>query len=301
MLNPKSLGNRIAEARKKAALSQAEIAQQVSISPQAVGKWERGESMPDIITLERLAGLLNVDLNYFSDTFRQGGTVTPGTDAVTSGSHEAQLFNSGFSSQQKWNMSKGNWVDADFSGIKNLSEKFSSSNMRNCKFIGSDLSQLSLANNNIENCDFTSSDLSNSRILSSNLLDNRFIQCLFDNSEIAKSNIGKCNFSEAQFSGVSFQNTHFDNNIIKNTLWNHASFQDSGIGNLVFEGIVESCYFENCAFYNVTFQNVTFLNTFFKNNRRLNKVKFINCKADKLTCAFLKNNRADLAGVVILP
>lgn len=58
MLNSKSLGNKIASARKKVNLSQSELAQQVSISPQAVGKWERGESMPDITTLNRLAGIL---------------------------------------------------------------------------------------------------------------------------------------------------------------------------------------------------------------------------------------------------
>jgi len=42
MLNSKSIGNRINETRKKKFLSQAELAKQVSISPQAVGKWERG-------------------------------------------------------------------------------------------------------------------------------------------------------------------------------------------------------------------------------------------------------------------
>lgn len=50
-------------------LSQSELAQHVAISPQAVGKWERGESMPDISTLNRLAEILAVDLNYFSDNF----------------------------------------------------------------------------------------------------------------------------------------------------------------------------------------------------------------------------------------
>ena len=50
MLQSKSIGNKIAAARKRINLSQAELAQQVSISSQAVGKWERGESMPDIRT-----------------------------------------------------------------------------------------------------------------------------------------------------------------------------------------------------------------------------------------------------------
>ena len=44
-------------------------------------------------------------------------------------------------------MSSGNWIDADFSGLKNLQEKFSSSNMKNCKFIGSELSGLILKSN----------------------------------------------------------------------------------------------------------------------------------------------------------
>jgi len=70
MLNSKSIGNKIAAARKKVNLSQADLAQQISISSQAVGKWERGESMPDITTLDRLAEILGVDLNYFSDSFQ---------------------------------------------------------------------------------------------------------------------------------------------------------------------------------------------------------------------------------------
>ncbi|MDD2688059.1 MAG: helix-turn-helix transcriptional regulator [Bacteroidales bacterium] len=67
MLDTKKIGNKIAEARKKLTISQAQLAQKLFISPQAVGKWERGESMPDIITLNRLAEILGVDLNYFSE------------------------------------------------------------------------------------------------------------------------------------------------------------------------------------------------------------------------------------------
>ncbi len=74
MLNSKSIGNKIAEARKRINLSQAELALQISISPQAVGKWERGESMPDIITLNRLAEIFTVDLNYFSESFHKNLT-----------------------------------------------------------------------------------------------------------------------------------------------------------------------------------------------------------------------------------
>ena len=67
MVNFKMIGNKIAEARKKINISQAQLAQRLFISSQAVGKWERGESMPDIITFNRLAEILGVDLNYFSE------------------------------------------------------------------------------------------------------------------------------------------------------------------------------------------------------------------------------------------
>jgi len=43
MLSTKIIGNRIAEARKKVNISQAQLAERLFISSQAVGKWERGE------------------------------------------------------------------------------------------------------------------------------------------------------------------------------------------------------------------------------------------------------------------
>lgn len=70
MLSTQKIGNKIAEARKKMNISQAQLAQRLFISPQAVGKWERGESMPDITTFNALAEILNVDLNYFSESFQ---------------------------------------------------------------------------------------------------------------------------------------------------------------------------------------------------------------------------------------
>ena len=68
-MDTKTIGNKIAQARKKVNMSQAQLAQLLFISPQAVGKWERGESIPDIITFNRLAEILGVDLNYFSENF----------------------------------------------------------------------------------------------------------------------------------------------------------------------------------------------------------------------------------------
>jgi DNA-binding transcriptional regulator YiaG len=49
-METKMIGIKITEARKKTNISQAKLAERLFISAQAVGKWERGESLPDIIT-----------------------------------------------------------------------------------------------------------------------------------------------------------------------------------------------------------------------------------------------------------
>lgn len=294
MLNSKSIGNKIAEARKKLNLSQAELALKVSISPQAVGKWERGESMPDITTLNRLAEIFGVDLNYFSNSFQS-------IEAANINQPEEIPFikpNEKF--DWNWDMSQGNWSDADFSGLKNLKEKFSSSNLMNCKFRNADLSGLILGSNNIELCDFTSSDIRNSKIQSSNLLKSQFNNCLFIDSQFTKNNIEKCDFTEANFSGAEFTGVNLEHIVVKNAVWKFTSFKKSNLSNIVFEGRFEDCHFEHCSFYSVTFENATILNTFFKYNDRFKKVKFINCEVDSITYAFLKNNQADLTGITLI-
>lgn len=300
MQNSKSIGNKIAAARKKLNLSQADLAQKVSISSQAVGKWERGESMPDITTLNRLAEILGVDLNYFSDSFQSDDKEVETFQPSKKQLDEFPLHKPNKKFGWNWNMSSGNWVDADFSGLKNLQERFSSSNMKNCKFLNSDLSGLILGKNNIEKCDFSTSDIRDSKLQSSNLLNNQFNNCSFIDAEFLKSNIEKCNFSDADFSGAEFNESCFENNIVETAVWKFTSFKNTGISGVVFEGTIEDCHFENCTFYGVKFQNATILNSFFKNNSKFNRVQFINCKVDKMTYAFLKNNLANLTGITLI-
>lgn len=300
MLHSKSIGNKIAEARKKINLSQAELAQQVSISPQAVGKWERGESMPDITTLNRLAEIFDVDLNYFSDNFPPYEAATLTNEKLDKQTEEVPALKQKKRFDWNWDMSQGNWTNSDFSGLKNLKEKFSSSNIKNCTFIRADLSGLILGNNNIELCDFSSSDIRDSKIRSSNLINNQFTHCSFIDSEFFKNNIEKCNFSDSDFSGAEILEVNFEKNVVQDVVWKFTTFKKTNISNVIFTGTFEDCHFEHCSFYGVKFENATILNTFFKYNERFKKVQFINCKVDKLTYAFLKNNEANLTGITLL-
>ncbi len=303
MLTTTMIGNKIADARKKINLSQARLAQHLFISSQAVGKWERGESMPDIITFNRLAEVLGVDLNYFSENLQSAASKNTPVESFVMQSDELRSGKSSDSSRERklsWDMSRGNWIDADFSGLKNLNEKFSSSNMQRCMFIGSDLSGLLLKNNNIDSCNFSGSDISNSHIQSSNIANNFFKDCSLNETEFSGCYIMGCDFSGADFTGAAFKSGGIQNNPVANAVWNRTSFIGMQIIDIVFEGTVEDCSFENCVFKKVIFRKSTLINTFFK-NKSLKGIQFIDCQTDRLTFAFLKNGKADLTGITLVP
>lgn len=86
-------------------------------------------------------------------------------------------------------MSRGNWVDADFSGLKNLHERFSGSNMQRCQFVNSDLSGLLLKSNHVEKCDFSGSNLSASQIQHSHMANNLFAKCSLLETKIMETHI----------------------------------------------------------------------------------------------------------------
>ena len=57
------LGKQIYELRKKANLSQEQLAEQVGVSRQTISKWELGETAPDIKQAQILSQIFNVSLD----------------------------------------------------------------------------------------------------------------------------------------------------------------------------------------------------------------------------------------------
>lgn len=296
-MDTKIIGSKIARVRKEKNISQAQLAEQLFISPQAVGKWERGESIPDIITLNRLAEIMGVDLNYFSENFKSVPAETTSFESPAKQAYD--LPPEKREKKLSWNMSRGNWIDADFSGLKNLNEKFSSSNMQRCKFIGSDMSGLLLKRNNVDQCDFSGSDFTGSDIQSSHLANNSFKNCSLIDVEFYESFASGCDFSGADFTGAQIISGGLEKSNMTDAVFQHTSFINSQISDIVFEGTLEDCYFENCEFTRVTFQNAILINIFFK-CRSLKKIRFIDCQADRITYEFLKNGKADLSDIALL-
>jgi len=58
-----TVGANIARIRRERRMTQAELAERINYSDKAVSKWERGESLPDVLTLLSLARELGTDLN----------------------------------------------------------------------------------------------------------------------------------------------------------------------------------------------------------------------------------------------
>lgn len=56
------IGLNIASLRKRCGMTQAELAQRLNYSDKAVSKWERGDSVPDVLTLLQLGELFGVSL-----------------------------------------------------------------------------------------------------------------------------------------------------------------------------------------------------------------------------------------------
>ena len=59
----KQIGANIAAYRKRQGMTQAELAEKLNYSDKAVSKWERGDSVPDVLTLMQLADLFDVTVN----------------------------------------------------------------------------------------------------------------------------------------------------------------------------------------------------------------------------------------------
>ena len=64
MIETKQVGERISRLRQKQGLTQIALAEKLGVTSQAISKWERGQSFPDVSRLDELAELLGVAVAY---------------------------------------------------------------------------------------------------------------------------------------------------------------------------------------------------------------------------------------------
>lgn len=63
-----TFGEKLKSARKRAGLTQEQLAEQLLVSRQAITKWESGKGLPDIENLKQLSKRLDVRIDYLLDS-----------------------------------------------------------------------------------------------------------------------------------------------------------------------------------------------------------------------------------------
>jgi transcriptional regulator with XRE-family HTH domain len=62
-----TFGNKLSSLRKQANLTQADLAEKIGVSRQAITKWEKGIGLPDIDNMKKLSSLFNTSIDKLLD------------------------------------------------------------------------------------------------------------------------------------------------------------------------------------------------------------------------------------------
>lgn len=301
------IGNRIAEARKKKNISQAQLAQFLFISPQAVGKWERGESSPDIITFNRLAEILDVDLNYFSENF-------PSADDETSEVEQTVRETDNISGtpvrQVPINLTAVNLQESDFAGVILHKGKFKATPLRGADFAGADLTGTLFEVSEAHEANFDGTNLTDCTFSITTLDDASFCKSVLVRTDFNKSSLAGTKFTNAELTDVKLTMVDLKKTIFENCIFNGVDFKYSDLRGMHFDGqTFIGVQFDKSALNDVSFTGATLRNVSFrlpfsitnKSYRAFKTVCFDGAMMDKLTYAGLKGLFVvDLSKVTII-
>jgi uncharacterized protein YjbI with pentapeptide repeats len=307
MLNTKSIGNKIAEARKKINISQAQLAHRLFISSQAVGKWERGESMPDITTFNRLAEILGVDLNYFSESFQSAAAEISSVEFLDKESDEE--ISRSPDRQVATDFSGSNLLKSDFAGVTVHNGKFVGSALRGSDFSGADLTGSSFKASDVREANFDAANLTDCNFYAVNLSDASLRQSILVRTNFSASEMAGTKFVDVKLTDVKLTVTDLRNTVFENCIFNGVDFDKSDLRGLCLDGqTFIGVKFDNSALTEVTFRGATLKNVSFRathalTNKYYRTIKtfcFDGAMMDKLTYVVLKGLGADLSKVTII-
>jgi uncharacterized protein YjbI with pentapeptide repeats len=309
-MDHKMVGCKIAKARKRINLSQAQVSEQLFISPQAVGKWERGESIPDIVTINKLAKILDVDMNYFSENSQssEDGRASNMTNNGT-GQTEQKVQEDGKPSAAReqsflTNFSGSALSNTDFAGVSAPKGEFSGSDLRGANFSGADLTGSRFMGSDLREANFNGTNLTDCTFYALNLTDASFNGTMLVRTEFSSSELTRVTFTNAKFINAKLTKSDLTKTIFENCNFNGVDFKSSDLTGVSFDGqTFVDVKFDNAAlngasFKKATLKNVSFRPTFALTNKyykTLTTICFEGAMMDKLTYAALKGVGIDLS------
>lgn len=307
-MDTKIIGGKIAQARKAKGMSQARLAQQLFISPQAVGKWERGESMPDITTFSRLGEMLGVDLNYFSESESIAAN-EPVESPVQQPIKETGNFSRSSERQVPINLNAIDLQKSDFAGVILHKGKFKVSALRGANFAGADLTGSSFETLDAREANFDGANLTDCIFSITDLNDASFHKSILVRTSLNMSGQG-ARFTDATLTDVNLTKTDLQKTIFENCIFNGVDFSHCDLQGISFDGqTFTGARFNKCAMKNVSFRGATLRNVSFtvpfsltnKAHLAMQTICFDGATMDKLTYAALKGLRViDLSKVTLI-
>ena len=305
----KLIGNKIAEARKKMGMSQAQLAEQISISPQAVGKWERGESIPDMVTCCRLAEIFGVDLNYFTDYIDMPASSLGSVqeNAPLPGTHIESIPVAPANRQNHF--SGSNLPQSDLAGVIAHKSTFNGSALR-----GSDFSEADLTGSIFKVSDAREANFYKTKLTGCTFSILNLAAASFNESVLLRTEFSKCDMTGVKFSNLELQEVKFNVQELKGTefhncVFNAVRFKHCDLRGQCFDGqqfidvSFDKTDLTDVTFRDATLKNITFIAPFALTNKYYKSIKticFDGAKMDKLTYAKLKGWGADLANVTLI-
>lgn len=314
-MDNKTLGNNIAKVRKERNMSQAQLAELLFVSPQAVGKWERGESLPDFLTLHRLAEIFAVDLNYFAENSKLGDSVASqkvviGTlDGTKGNSLEEAKFSDTGQKPLLTDFSGNTLAETDFSGVNAPKRKFLGSELRGTDFSTADFTASIFKGSDIRDANFDSSNLTDCTFSASNMTNANFNKTVLARTEFYASELNNARFNSIKLTDVKFTASDLRKTIFEHCEFNGVCFKSCDMKGISFDGQVfvdvkfDNADLANSSFRGVILRNVSFRPTFALTNKYYKSIKTIDfdgASMDKLTYAALKGVGVSLENIVLL-
>jgi uncharacterized protein YjbI with pentapeptide repeats len=309
------IGKKIADARKKINISQAQLAKQLFISPQAVGKWERGESVPDIITVTRVAEILGIDLNYFSEnpTVANDGKASKETIDGIGNIQETSRDSSNLSRsphrQELTDFNASNLPKSDFAGVIAHKRTFKGSELRGSNFAGADLTGSSFIRSDVGEANFDGTNLTDCTFSAIDLTNGSFNKTILVRTQFSKLGLNGAKFTDVKLIDVKLTMADLRKTIFENCTFDGVDFKSSDLGGICMDGqTFIGVKFDKAALNEVTFKGATLKNVSFrptsvltnKYYRAIKTICFDNAMMDKLTYLALKGMEADLAKVTVI-
>lgn len=271
MINAKIISERIATARKDSGITQSDLARKINMSPQNVSKWERGESLPDAVTLKAIADTLNKEIAYFyGENGDEQGSCVKNSPANKSDDKKPRAT---------LNNCADKWKNLDLSHSKMDCYDFKYARFENCDFSSADFNKNKLPYTEFIRCNLNQANFAECDIFRADFKNCDMIETVFDNAELDRSDFADCTLKNMNFKNMPF-NSSCRACLIENVTFENVDFKSA---------IFKKTIFENCVFTNCTFVECDFRHTTFKS-----------CTTDKISYGFLSISKADIKDFKIL-